>query len=498
MDEGSANKKIRWIVFAPAVLIIVCAILGVTIYREYVGETASIILHNMTFRFDSLYILAYIGSLLFCIYLICSKKGDIILGGINDKPEYSTVAWAAMMFCTFIGTVMVMGYAEPLYYVMNPPFGIEPLSTDAYEIAHMYGQFHWGFSAVCFFVPATILISYYLFVQKGKKTGLGDVLMENKTCHKAGNIIINVLTMVSIVGAVGTSMGLGSPLVCRIIANSLHITNQKLLMTIIYIIWFLVFATSVWKGLDKGIKRLSYFNIIIAFILVCFIFVVSGPFSVLDAEINSIGLYIQDFARMCFYTDPFGNSGFPQNWTVFYWAWYLTYVPLVGIFTARISRGRTIRQVTLGILVFGGLGSVIIFAVLGYSSLSIQYNGVEDLIGILELYGKDETILAILNNLPFSGVISILFAVCVLIFLSTTIDSSAYVLSILSLDGIADAQPARKYRVLWACMLLLFALSVSAIGGLEIMQTISIIAGFPMIGIQFIIIISLIRIMKVK
>ena len=150
--------------------------------------------------------------------------------------------------------------------------------------------------------------------------------------------MIDIFTVFAVLGGIGTSMGISAPLICRVVSNVFHIPNDGRLLTAVFLLWFAIFTTSVWRGLDKGIKILSDINIYIAVLFIGIVFLLAGPGRVLDVELNSIGLYAKEFFRMSTYTDPFGKSGFPQQWTIFYWGWWLSYIPIMGLFTARISR----------------------------------------------------------------------------------------------------------------------------------------------------------------
>ena len=250
----------------------------------------------------------------------------------------------------------------------------------------------------------------------------------------------------------------------------------------VFILWFAIFATSVWRGLDKGIKVLSNINIYIAMVFIVFVMVMTGISRVADVEINSIGLFITEFFHMSFNTDPFGKTGFPQNWTVFYWGWWLSYIPIMGLFTARISRGRTIRQVILGMIGYGSLGCLLSFSTLGCYALDLQLSGKADLVSILSGQGKEAALIAILDTLPFPMLTGIIFTILTIIFMATTIDSSAYILASATTKNLGgNEQPPRWNRLTWAAIFVLFALSLTRIGGLETMQTASVLTGLPMI-----------------
>jgi len=483
MENKKKNSLEKTIFFLSAGCIIV--IVGLLLlFPEESKIAVDRLMFLFTHKFGFLYILMYVILVVFLVCLTFSKYGKVVLGDPDEKPEYDNFSWMAMMFCTGIASsLMIFSFIEPIYYLTDTPFGIEPLSTKAYEYAHMYGQFHWGPSAWLFYTPATIAIAYNLFVRKRNSVRLGDLCRESRLGnHKFVSRAIDVFTVFAVLGGIGTSMGLAAPLVCQIISRTFHIPNNGALLTGVFVLWFAIFSTSVWKGLDKGIKVLSNINIYVAVAFIFFVMMIVGVSRVADVELNSIGLFISDFFHMSFNTDPFGQSGFPQNWTVFYWGWWLSYIPIMGLFTARISRGRTIRQVVLGMIGYGSLGCLLSFSTLGCYSLDLQLSGKVDLVTILAEQGKEAAVIAILDTLPFPMLTGIIFTLLTIIFMATTIDSSAYILASATTKNLGgNEQPPRWNRLTWAAIFLLFALALTRIGGLETMQTASVLTGLPMI-----------------
>lgn len=459
---------------------------------EFVQDAFDQITHSL----GIFYILTGVISLIFIVIMV-RKHGTVVLGSCREEKVYSEFSWAAMMFCTGIGgSMMVFAFIEPLYYLNDPPFGISPLSQESYEYAHMYGQFHWGILDWMLCVPLTLFIAYYIYVKKMDTNTLGGMLSQRYGVKNIYADLIDVFSIIAILGGAATSMGLSAPIICRIVSELFGIADEGKILTLVFLIWFLVFTTSVWKGLEKGIKRLSYVNIGIALIFILFLFVIANPLKVIDTEANSIGLMMWNFPRMALYTDPFGGSGFPQRWTVFYWALTLAYAPGVAIFTARISRGRTIKQLAYGMVFYGSLGTMFSFATLGLYSLVLQRNGTLNLVNILLNQGKEAAIVAILGTLPLHQLFEIVYAALCMIFMATTIDSSVYVMaSVTSKRAIAqNDDPPKNHRIAWAVLMLLFSVILTRIGGLETMQTASIITAFPVIIINFIVIVKLLRI----
>ncbi|HJA12891.1 MAG TPA: BCCT family transporter [Candidatus Mediterraneibacter merdipullorum] len=497
-------KKILKGIDRPIFLISIAVSIIVILILLAAPEQSEIIvdqmLHFMEYDLGFLYVIIYVALVAFLIWLSFSRYGKIVLGAEGEKPEYNDFSWMSMMFCTGIASsLMIFSFIEPIYYLTSTPFGIEAQSVQAYEYAHMYGQFHWGPSAWLFYAPAAVAIAYQMHVKKRESVRLGDICTLSRKKKGWISKMIDIFTVFAVLGGIGTSMGISAPLICRVVSNVFHIPNDGRLLTAVFLLWFAIFTTSVWRGLDKGIKILSDINIYIAVLFIGIVFLLAGPGRVLDVELNSIGLYAKEFFRMSTYTDPFGKSGFPQQWTIFYWGWWLSYIPIMGLFTARISRGRTIRQVILGMIGYGSLGCVLSFSVLGCYALDLQLSGKVDLVHILNTQGKEEAVIAILNTLPFADVLSILFCVVAIIFMATTIDSSAFILaSVTSKNLRGDQEPARWNRVVWSVVFVVFALSLTRIGGLDTMQTASVLTGLPMIFICFLVLYALSKMVKEK
>ena len=423
-----------------------------------------------------LYILCAICSFVFVVVGIF-KYGNIKLG--NGNKKYSDFTWASMMFCTGIGgSMMIFSFVEPLYYLQDTPFEIEPMSIKAYEYAHMYGQFHWGILDWMLCVPLTVFLALGFYNSKNDTLRIGKTLFQ----HRVLQFLADVFCIFAIIGGVATSMGLSAPVISTIVGKYIRVNNNKMLLAGIFIIWFFIYATSVWKGLEKGIKKLSYFNVVIAIVFICAVFIIANPLKVIDAEINSLGLLCDNFFKMAFYTDPFGASGFPKRWTVFYWALTMAYLPGLAVFTARISEGRTIKQLIGGMVIYGSLGTMLSFSTLGYYSLKMQKSGIVNVCDILDKQGQSEAIKSVLGTLPGADIFACVFAIICLIFMATTIDSSVYAIATVSMKETSGEQtPPRWLRMIWAVVMLLFSALLTNIGGLNTMQTASIITAIPMI-----------------
>jgi len=476
------DKRVYIMTFTSIVLLVILLGFCPDLISGYINTAFSLAVG----KFGYLYIAANAGCFVLFFFLCFSKYGDIKLGKPDDKPRFSTFSWAAMIFTSGAGSsTVILGFSEPLYYLTNTPFHIEPMSLEAYEYAHMYGQFHWGFSAWAFYVPAIVAISYMLYIRKSEDVKLSNTmtpLFGLKFRDGWPAKILDAIVAVGIVASITTSLGLGVPVMSRLISDLTGIPDGKAIQLFVYTVWFLIFGWSVFRGLEKGIQKLTNVNmkIIFAFLLV-FLFVAPVG-EIFSMELNSIGLYLQNLPRMVFYTDPFGDKAFVSDWTIFYWAWWLIFVPIMGIFIAKVSRGRTLRQVLVGQMLWGTLGCSTFLAILGGYSLYLQKNGIVDLVSIIAEQGNEGAVLAIMHTLPFSKIfIFILIALC-FVFLATTIDSTALVLGTATSERLdPDRDPHLYIRFSWALAIFALSIALSFVGGLRLVQSFAIVLGFPLI-----------------
>src|SRR5699024_9689001 len=240
---------------------------------------------------------------------------------------------------------------------------------------------------------------------------------------------IDILVIWSLVGGLGTSLGLGVPMISAGIGHLLGIEQSVLLSILIMVIWAVIYITSASLGLYKGIKKLSNLNVYLALALALFV-IIAGPTGfILTYFTDSFGIMAQNFLRMSFYTDAVNNSGFPQAWTVFYFAWFAATAPFMGLFIARISQGRTLKSLVLHILGWGSLGSWLYFGVFGGYTMNLQLTGKLDVLASMAEVGDAPTIIKVLETLPFSYLAILFFVILGFIFLATSLDSASYILA---------------------------------------------------------------------
>jgi len=489
-------------IFIPSLLILVIIIIPLFVWPENSNFIIHAIFSFCTKKFGFLYIMTCLMSFGFLIWLTASPYANIRLGAPDEKPLYSNFSWMSMLFTAGVGTsIIILGFLEPIYYVSEPPFYLEPFSRTAYEYAHMYGQFHWGLSAWAFYNPAIIAVAYTIFVKKGTKLSLSSACEGAIGKHANGILgnLIDIFVVFGVVGSIATSLGLGTPILSVIIRDVFSISEQydSIVRIIILLVWICIFGTSVSLGLDKGIRNLSIINILLAVIFMGIILFASPVGNIFKMEINSLGLYAKDFIRLNTWMDPFGDTPFIEDWTIFYWGWWIAFMPMMGMFVARISKGRTIKNVIWGQLIYGSAGCALSFMVFGGYSLYLQKEGIVDIAAILNSQGQSQAMLAILRTLPMVKLVMIFMCVVCFIYLATTIDSCAYVLASVTTKVLHnDEEPAKWNRILWAFIFCVLSIGLLLIGGLKAVQTISILAGLPLIGVSVLLVVSTVKMLK--
>ncbi len=487
-------------VFFPSLAVLAAIVLPIMMFPESGAAAVSAAFAFATGKFGWLYLIAGLAAVVFLVGLAFSRYGNVRLGGPDDAPEFSYFSWIAMIFCGGIGIAIVnWAWVEPIYYMQGPPFGVEPMSAAAAEWALTYGQFHWGITPWAFYCLPAIPIAYSMYVrrQPGVRLSVAARGVLGRHSDGWGGVLLDAVVVFGVVGGVGTSLGLAVPLVSKLVSGQFGVTPSLGLDLAILGIWTAIFGASVWFGLSKGIKILSDTNVILAILLLAFAFVVGPKLFIVNGWVNSFGQMASNFVTMSMWTDPVGNSSFPQDWTIFYWAWWIAYSPMMGLFVARISRGRTIRELIVAELVWGSLGCWVFFAIWGGYALDLQLSGRLDVSAILSEGGIPATVQAILGTMPMPGLVTLVFIILCFIFLATTLDSAAYVLASVTSRKLSGYQePKRSIRLSWALILAVFGVVLIQLGGLKPVQTSTIVVALPLIPVLAILSLSLLRWLK--
>ncbi|WP_219412433.1 BCCT family transporter [Pseudonocardia nigra] len=487
------DKKVFW----PSVLVVVGLTVPILVAPDAAKVVISAVMSFVTGNFGWLYLwfaIAVFGGL---VWLACSRHGRIKFGDRHTRPDFSTTSWIAMIFTAGIGGgIMLWGVIEWAYYYQEPPFGAEPRSVEAARWAMAYPLFHWGFTAWAIYCLPALALSYTYYVRKRPTLRLSEAcrgVLGSRVDGWLGRVI-DALFIFGLIGAAGTSLGLEVPIIS---AGLTHLTSLPAglgMDVLITVAWTALFGASVYLGLHKGLKVLANVNMWLAGALGVFVLVVGPTVFILDGFTDSVGTLVQNFVQMSLSMDPVGGSGFEESWTVFYWAWWVAYAPFVGLFTAKISKGRTVRELIVAMCVAGSLGCWIAFAILGGTAMRLELDGVVPITQILAGDGQAAAVVAAVSALPLGTLALIVYLVLLVVFLATTLDSSAYTMAAVATRQLRPQdEPARWHRVLWAVALAAVSISLMAVGGLEPLQTLSIITALPLVFVLAIVALSFLR-----
>ncbi|WP_237473941.1 BCCT family transporter [Virgibacillus halodenitrificans] len=497
MQSDMKNAKIEKSIFWPSLILVVAATVLLVVFRESVGPVVESWMTAITFRLDWAFEFLTIGLFIILIWLMFGRYGRVKLGGADDKPEFSRFSWGGMLFCASMGTsIMFWSIVEPLYYYTGPPFGIDGKTTEAAEFAVSYGLFHWGISAWALYALPAVVMAYSFFVRRDHSLKISAACRGVLGKHADGFLgkAIDILVIWSMIGGLGTSLGLGVPMVAAVLGDLFGIQPSLWLNIVIIIIWTFIFSSSAYLGLYKGIRKLSDWNVYMALGLALFVIIVGPTLFILSYFTNSLGLMLDNFMKMSLYTDPITKGGFPQAWTVFYWAWFAATAPFIGIFVARISKGRSIREMVSNILLWGSLGSWIYFGVFGGYGMNLELTGEVPLTKILSEQGGPAVIVAVLNSLPLPVIVSAFFVILGFIFLATSLDSASYVIASVATKELGvNSEPARWHRLMWGILLSALAISLTIAGGLNVVQTSSVLVAVPVLLMYILMAMSLIK-----
>jgi betaine/carnitine transporter, BCCT family len=444
-------------------------------------------------------------GLIWLTWLAASRHGDMVMGDPEKGPAYSTISWFGMLFCAGIGSnLLYFGTMEWTGYFLKPPpiAGVAAGTPEAADWAGAYSFFHWGISAWATYAIATIPIAYMLHVRRSSTLRVSTACDGVLGKHAQGPVgqLIDILFIFGLVGGVATSLGIGVPMISAVASDLFGVARGMGLDTVILVGLTVIFSLSVGAGLDKGIKRLSDINVVLAIVLLGFILVAGPSFFIINQAFDSLALMFQNFIEMSLRTDAGQSVSFAQDNTIFFWAWWMAWAPFMGLFVARISGGRTIRQIVVGVVVGGSLACWAGFSILGHTTMNLATSGHEGFSVLLdraragEGFDGPQAVVELLHSLPLSVPISGVFFVLTFIFVATSLDSAALALSSAASKNLpVEGEPPRWHRLLWAFVLGGTALSLMYLGGLQVLQAASVVVGLPLVVVMGLMVASLMR-----
>jgi len=493
----SAKSQLNKKVFVSASAIIIALLLYTVALPKQAQSLFTVIQASIVDNGSWFYVLTVAFIFFFVIFLGLSRYGDIRLGPDHATPDYSMLTWLSMLFAAGMGIgLMFFGVAEPLMHYLSPPTA-DTGTVAAVQEAMKMTFFHWGLHAWAIYAIVALVLAYFSYRHNLPLTLRSALypLIGEKIYQWPGHLV-DIFAVVSTVFGVATSLGLGASQVNAgfgyLFGIDVSVTNQIIIMCVIIGLAVISVAT----GLDKGIKILSETNMVLAVILLALIFVLGPTVFLLQAYLQNIGDYLADIVHNTFNLFAYKKTDWIGGWTIFYWGWWLAWAPFVGLFIARISRGRTIREFIIGVMLIPTVFTLFWMTIFGNSAIDLVHN--QGVVQLGEMVSKDSSValFVFLENFPLSTLLSFFSVLMIVIFFVTSCDSGAMVVDMLCSHG-SNNTPLWQ-RVYWAVGIGLVAAILLLAGGLNALQTMTIASALPFSIVLLLAIVGLIKALRIE
>ena len=489
--KKDSKKQIDWMI----TLVPLGIVVALSVLFFLMPEQSNAVLSQIRFffgdTFGTYYLIIGLGVFLLSIYIAMSKYGDIVLGGQDEKPKYSFFAWGSMMFtCGLAADILFYSFSEWVMYASDPH--IAELGS-MQEWAGVFPMFHWSFIPWGFYLVLAAAFGFMLHVRKRDRQKYSEAcrpLLGKHTDGFAGKII-DLLAVFALLAGTATTFSVATPLMAEVVSELFHVEISRTVITIIILLLTcLVYTYSLLHGF-KGISFLAKACIYLFFGLLLFVLLFGGETKyIIESGFASFGKMIGEFVELSTFTDPQRTTSFPQNWTIYYWAYWMVWCVAAPFFIGSISRGRTIRQTILGGYGFGVGSTLVSFVILGNYSMGLQTSGTADFVAQYQadgdVYGM---IISVIKTLPCAPLILVLLLVTMIAFYATSFDSIALTASCYSYRKLGENEnPSRTIQLMWCILLIVLPIGlVFSESSMSNLQSVSIVAAFP-IGIVIVMI----------
>lgn len=496
-NQSAERSKIDWMI----TLVPLAIVVALCIVFFFAPEQSNAVLSRIRFffgdTFGTYYLVIGLGIFLLSLYIAGSKYGNIVLGEANEKPKYSFFAWGSMMFtCGLAADILFYSFSEWVLYATDTHIA-EMGSVQ--DWAGVYPLFHWSFIPWAFYLVLAVAFGFMLHVRKRSRQKYSEAcrpILGRHTDGWAGRII-DLLAVFALLAGTATTFSVATPLMTAIIGELFHVTLSRTTINIvILLITCVVYTYSLLHGF-KGISVLANICIYMFFGLIAFVLAFGGEMRyIVETGLSSLGRMVQNFIELSTFTDPLRTSSFPQTWTIYYWAYWMVWCVAAPFFIGSISRERTVRQTILGGYVFGVGSTLTSFIVLGNYSMGQQMTGKADFIAMYnetgDLYGM---IVNILKTLPCAPLVMAVVLVTMIAFYATSFDSIALTASCYSYHTLKDGeQPHKGIQLLWCILLILLPIALLfAESSMNNLQSVSIVAAFPIGAVIVLIVASFLK-----
>ena len=495
--KQTEKKKIDWLItLLPLGLIVVLCILFF-FKPEQSNQVLSQIRYVFGDTFGTYYLVIGLGVFLLSIYVATSKYGNIVLGAQTEKPKYSFFAWGSMMFTAGLAAdILFYSFSEWVMYATDPH--IAELGS-IQEWAGVFPIFHWSLIPWGFYLVLAVAFGFMLHVRNRERQKYSEACRPILGKHTDGMLgrIIDLLAVFALIAGTATTFSIATPLMASIINELFHIELSRTVVTIIIIlITCVIYTYSLLHGF-KGISFLAKACVYLFFGLLLFVLLFGGETKfIIENGFASLGKVVQNFFELSTFTDPERTTSFPQNYTIYYWAYWMVWCVAAPFFIGNISRGRTVRQTILGGYVFGVGSTIVSFIVLGNYSLGKQISGQMDFIAAYEQTGDLYTmIIGVIRSLPCAPLVLALVLITMIAFYATSFDSIALTASCYSYHRLGeDENPNRLIQLMWCILLILLPIAlVFSESSMSNLQSVSIIAAFPIGAVIVLIVLSFMK-----
>jgi len=479
-------------VFLISGLAIVAFVVLTLAFQDSVGPMFDTMRKSLTSNLDWFFISAANVFLILCLVLIVSPYGSVRLGGVDAKPDYSYVGWLAMLFAAGMGIgLMFFGVLEPVYHMaISEPLGVPKpydengnLIPENVEAARAMGMaatiFHWGLHPWAIYAVVALALALFTY-NKGLPLTIRSMfypLFGERVWGWTGHVI-DVLAIVATLFGLATSLGFGAQQASAGLNYVFGLPSNVEMQVILILGITAVALVSVLRGLDGGVKVLSEINMAIAALLLVFVIIAAGATKILTGFVGNLSFYVQELIPL---SNPIGRTddGFRQGWTSFYWAWWISWSPFVGMFIARVSRGRTVREFIVCVLIVPSVVSVLWMSAFGGAAIDQVLTSDSSAVKqyVIDSYKPELSLFGMLSELPFAAITSVIGIVLVIVFFVTSSDSGSLVIDTITAGGKVNAPVSQ--RVFWCTFEGLVAIALLLGGGLGALQAMAVSTGFP-------------------
>lgn len=467
----------------------------------FLPEQSNRVLNQIRFvlgdTFGTYYLIIGLGIFLLSIFIACSRYGNIVLGAQDEKPKYSFFVWGSMMFTAGLAAdILFYSFSEWILYATDPH--IAELGS-IQDWSSVYPIFHWSLIPWGFYLVLAAAFGFMLHVRKRERQKYSEACRPILGKHTDGipGRVIDLLAVFALLAGTATTFSLATPLMASVINELFHVELNRTVITIVILILTCVVYTYALLHGFKGIGFLAKACIYMFFGLLVFVLLFGGEARyIIETGFSALGRMVQNFFTLATDTDPQRTTSFPQNWTIFYWAYWMVWCVAAPFFIGNISRGRTVRQTILGGYGFGVGSTIVSFIVLGNYSLGKQIAGAADFIGLYEQNGDlYEVIISIIRTLPCAPLVLTLLLLTMVAFYATSFDSIALIGSCYSYHRLGeDESPSKLIELLWCILLILLPIAlVFSDSSMSNLQSVSIIAAFPIGLVILLIVVSFMK-----